>query len=455
MREQVNAHCGWTPGTGVLIGLSGGTDSTALAMILAELRSELGLRLHAAYFDHGWRGDAGIGDGDWAEGLARRLAIPFRRGRWDQPQSDEDAARRARYAFLGWEAEHADCTVVAVAHHMDDQVETVLLRLFRGAGLRGLAGMEPSAPYPVEGFPGLRVARPLLTLHRADLAAYLDRHSVQPCCDETNGGLAHRRNRIRHRILPVVDAEFGAQARTAIARAAASLREDDQALVIWAERELSRCLDGEGLRLSEMATLPTAVRHRIIRSWWGMRTGCPPPSREFTVALNGMTEGAAIDLPHGFHAWVQAGLLHLEPIAVDTAVAVQEATLPCPGSVEVGEGLSLEAAIVRWPDASLLARARQDLNVALGDVSAVMLPLRVRAPRAGERMVPFGNSESRRVRKLATTTRGRAQAMVVDARDRALWIVGVRQADAFHVGEGTTSALLLSASRQPMSRSLC
>lgn len=455
VREQVNAHYRWSPGTGVLIGLSGGPDSTALAMLLAEVRRETGIRLQAAYFDHGWRGEASIRDGDWAQRLAQQLAIPFRRGRWEQPQKDEDSARRARYTFLGREARRTGCTVVAVAHHMDDQVETVLLRLFRGAGLRGLGGMEPSAPYPVEGFPEIRVARPLLTVRRADLLAYLEQHSLHPCTDESNELVTHRRNWIRHRILPLVDTEFGAQARTAMARAAASLREDEQALSIWAERELLHCLDGDGLRLSEMAALPTAVRHRMVRSWWAMRTGCPLPSRAWTVALNEMTEGAELDVPHGFRARVRAGVLQLESVGTDMDGTVPETTLPCPGSVLVGARLSLQAAMVPWPDPALLARVHQDANLAVGDAQDAALPLRVRAPRTGERIVPFGNSEPRRVRKLATSDRVPIRALVVDACDRALWVVGVRPSDAFRVGRGTTSALLLSASWQPMSRSLC
>src|SRR5207247_3489037 len=140
----------------------GGTDSTALLLILAELADALGIVIHVAHFDHRTRPKESAEDADFVAKLANRIGAPIRVGRADNPTKTEDAARTARYDFLRRAANEIGATAIATGHTRDDQAETVLLHLTRGSGLAGLAGMRPLRA---------RIARPLIAHGRVDTAA--------------------------------------------------------------------------------------------------------------------------------------------------------------------------------------------------------------------------------------------------------------------------------------------
>src|SRR5258705_3323485 len=192
VRSYARAHSLLRPGP-LVLAVSGGTDSTALTLLLAELREEFGLVLHVAHFDHRARPRAAAADAAFAAELANHIGATPRVGRADAPPKNEDAARNARYDFLRRVARDLGATPIATGHTRDDQAETVLLHLTRGSGLAGLAGMRPER----DG-----IVRPLLTLARADTVAVLAAAKITPREDPTNRSLRYARNRIRHRVLP-------------------------------------------------------------------------------------------------------------------------------------------------------------------------------------------------------------------------------------------------------------
>lgn len=446
LTERVSAAAAedrlWARGEAILVGLSGGPDSTALLSILAQLRDRLDLRLYAAYFDHGLRGQAGEVDGDRAEALAHDLGVQFRRGAGAvRPQGFglEDAARRARYTFLGQEAERAGCTTVAVGHHRDDQAETVLLRLARGSGLRGLGGMAPVAAYPVPGFPCLRLIRPLLGYGRAEILAHLRGCGLPFRVDETNVLVRQRRNLLRAQVIPHLVTAFGPGVPQAIARAAESLREDEDALGTWAAREAERCIHGGRLRVEALGQLPLAVRWRVVRRWWSQETGLAPLPRALTLAVAEAADRGPIDLPGGWRVSARRGWLRLGAPAPDVGAP---AVLPCPGEAPLGPGTSVVATTASWPDAALFAQVQADPDLAVGDLDRVRLPLAVRRARPGERFHPLGAPQERSVRSVATTTR-MDRWVVVGADNAVLWVVGARPSATFRVEADTRHALVL------------
>src|SRR5579884_25841 len=160
----------FAPGQTVVVGVSGGPDSTALLHVLASLRAEWGLRLVAAHLNHGFRGAEADEDTRYVEELAERLEIPCRVARADVPAarrrlhlSAQEAARRVRHDFLRRVAEKEKAERIALGHTRDDRIETILLNLFRGTGLEGLAGFPPVA---------LPIVRPLYAASRAEIEAY-------------------------------------------------------------------------------------------------------------------------------------------------------------------------------------------------------------------------------------------------------------------------------------------
>jgi tRNA(Ile)-lysidine synthase len=218
----------------VVVGLSGGSDSVALSLLLLELARHGGFSLVAlAHLNHGLRSSAGR-DEYFCRRLAERVHTPIIVEVADvtgyaasQRFSIEDAARRLRYDFLHRAAVLTGADRIAVGHTEDDQAETFLLKLMRGAGLSGLAGIYPSRE---------RVVRPLLTVSRAALREYLTALGEAWLEDETNENLDNPRNRIRHRVLPELERVWGSATRPAIARAAALAREDGQ----WLDQEGER-----------------------------------------------------------------------------------------------------------------------------------------------------------------------------------------------------------------------
>ncbi|HXH08047.1 MAG TPA: tRNA lysidine(34) synthetase TilS, partial [Vicinamibacterales bacterium] len=214
------------PGARLLAAVSGGPDSVALAHLLRQLERPAGFTLVAlAHFNHRLRGADADADEAFCRDLAATLGLRFERGEADIAAlartwrtSREAAARRARYAFLDDAATRTGADAIAVGHTLDDQAETFLLRLFRGSGPRGLAGIRPKTG---------RVVRPLIDIPRADLHAWLRAHGHAFREDPTNRDLAIPRNRIRHEVLPYLRERISPSIAASLARAAALALDDE------------------------------------------------------------------------------------------------------------------------------------------------------------------------------------------------------------------------------------
>ncbi|MEO1288975.1 MAG: tRNA lysidine(34) synthetase TilS [Chloroflexota bacterium] len=194
------------PQTTVLIAVSGGADSLALLHWLANHRAQLQINLHVATLNHGIRASA-QGDVNFVKAMAEAWQVPVTSAMRDVPVhaqanklSLEDAARQIRYQFLAETAHQVGATHVVTAHHADDQSETILMHILRGAGLNGLRGMALISNMPNDAT--LQLVRPLLTTSRAEIEAYCEENDLQPRIDHTNFDTSYRRNEIRLEILP-------------------------------------------------------------------------------------------------------------------------------------------------------------------------------------------------------------------------------------------------------------
>ena len=247
--------------------LSGGSDSVALALILRELAESGGFTVVSlAHLNHRLRPTAAR-DEQFCRDFARRLGLPIAVDAVDvqayaseQHLSVEEAARRVRYAFLHRAAADAGADRIAVGHTRDDQAETFLLKLIRGAGPAGLGGI-----YPRHG----ALIRPLLDVSRADLRAYLTGQGQNWVDDESNEDLENPRNRIRHRVIPELDRAYGGPAAPAVARAAGLMREDAEWLDELAARRFedlaTRTTDGVEIDAARLSGEPGPLRRRVLR----------------------------------------------------------------------------------------------------------------------------------------------------------------------------------------------
>jgi tRNA(Ile)-lysidine synthase len=299
VRDYIRMHQIFTPGP-VVVAVSGGADSTALLLILAELAHELGIVIHVAHFDHRTRPKQSAEDADFVAKLANRIGAPIRVGRADKPTKTEDAARIARYEFLRRAAGEIGATAIATGHTRDDQAETVLLHLTRGSGLAGLAGMRPLR----EG-----IARPLLAIGRTETVAVCRAARIRPRTDPTNRSLKFARNRVRLEILPKL-AKINPRASEAIARfaeAAAELQIEDDVDIA---QTLARARDKDAVVI---AALEPAVRGRALALAWRDATGRELGARHRAalVELTATEDGSkSCDLPGG-RAIREYGLLRI------------------------------------------------------------------------------------------------------------------------------------------------
>jgi len=250
------------PGAHLALGLSGGLDSVTLLSILLELAPALKFSLRAVHVNHGISPNAAR----WAEfcgGLCTRLGVPLQLESVDiSPHRHlglEGAARRSRHEAFA----RVDADFVVLAQHSDDQAETLLLRLLRGAGLRGLAAMSA-----LRSIPGMRarLLRPLLAVSRAEIETHARLRGLEWVEDESNADTIRRRNFLRRDVFPLLERQFPG-ARATVARAAAHLAEARELLDEMARADFERCAGAEGVNVAGLRGLGEARAKNLLRYW--------------------------------------------------------------------------------------------------------------------------------------------------------------------------------------------
>jgi tRNA(Ile)-lysidine synthase len=249
----------------VVVALSGGPDSVALTDALAESAGEAEIRVVAAHLDHGLRAGSGD-DAVFCAELCRRLGLPLRSGQADvrgrarrEGGGLEEAARLERYAFLRSVKKALGASTIAVAHTRDDQAETFLLRLLRGAGSRGLGAMRLRSG---------DLFRPLLDVSRDQVLDHLRRRGLPWREDPSNTDPSFVRNRVRHELLPYLEARFNPRVRAALARSAGLIAEEADVIEGLAEGHLGVGGANAGpivLSRQALAAAPSAVARAALR----------------------------------------------------------------------------------------------------------------------------------------------------------------------------------------------
>lgn len=303
-------NAGFSPEERCLIGVSGGRDSVAL---LHQLHAAGFRELIVCHLDHALRTESAA-DAQFVEKLAAKLDYAFALQREDiatlakeRKKSLETTARAARFSFFAHIAREHDCPRLFLAHHADDQVETLLFNLFRGAGAAGLAGMSPLSTRTIDGVT-LQISRPFLGIWREEIDAYILRHKLSFVEDASNTDRKFTRNRLRHEIIPVLEQAFGREIRRSIWRSAEILRAEDDLFA-----DLLGNTPTE-LHVPALAAEPVAIQRRRLHAWLKLQ-GVADVGFEEVEAVRALLKGgtAKANLPRGWHARRRAKRLFLEP----------------------------------------------------------------------------------------------------------------------------------------------
>lgn len=432
----------------VVVAVSGGADSSALLEAMVRARHYHGLpgAIVAAHLNHGLRGAESDGDELFVRALAARLGVELVVERADagllrgaRRGNLEAAARAVRYDFLRRAARESGAGTVVTAHTLDDQTETVLMRLLRGSGADGLRGIRRLTDLGE----GVRLLRPLLGVSRSEVLEHCDAHTVDFRTDSSNLSPDLTRNRVRLRILPLMR-EINPRFDQALGRAAAQLAEEGDFIDSVAERLLAACADGPSLRVAGLLEAHPALRHRAIRLWLARaRGGLARIERSHIEALDALAargrSGRKVELPGG------AAVRQL-----DSIVYLAAAPAPSPSSLSPGSTaafgdftftlLSPGAGTEPAPGSDFFARIRVD---------NATQPLTLRARKPGDAYVPAGKTHKIKLKtlmirhKIPVSLRD-TYPVLVDADDRIVWSPGLPTAADFSPGAGEEAALVVA-----------
>lgn len=296
------------PGQTVVVGVSGGPDSTALFLLLSELKAEMGLGLIVAHLDHGVRKTSSR-DAAFVRSLAQRFNTPFYTAKilpktLKKSGSLEDQMRSLRYSFYLDICRRTGATKIALGHTLDDQAQTVLMRVLRGSGLFGLSAILPRRVLAE----GIEVVRPLIGVTKKEVLSYLKKKRVRYCADETNEDLAFLRNKVRRHLLPLLEKQYNPNIKETLAHLALTVGADYRYLSQEADRFLrdqGSCRDGcVHLPLDSLSALDVSLRRIVLRKGfekvkgdlkkWELRHG-----QEIEDLMLFRPRGSQVHLPDG------------------------------------------------------------------------------------------------------------------------------------------------------------
>ena len=452
MRRFASVHELFVYGGKYIVALSGGADSVSLLFVLKHLEHELGIGVEAAHCNFHLRGAESVRDEEFCKQLCDRLSVPLHLIHFDtQAYADlhrvsiEMAARDLRYGYFENLRRDIEAQDICVAHHRDDSVETVLLNLVRGTGLRGLRGIQPRNG---------NIIRPLLSLSREDIVQYLDALGESYVTDSTNLHNDVKRNKIRLDVMPLLR-ELNPSVSQSIFES--SLRVGE-ALKVFDEAMKRSIADVTATSPSHHLTI--SPPHHLVISVERLKQ---QPSPEYTLheilSSYGFTS-AQIEQIYGSLDTCSAGKIiasDSHELAFDRgSLLVQPRTnvadsarsmrIPETSTYVFSDSLKIKVAAEDCGDDYVPSRAADCVCL---DASDIKFPLMLRHIEQGDRFVPFGMNGMKLVSDYLTDRKKnvfekRAQLVVTDAQQRIVWLVGERTDNRFRISKETSKALRLT-----------
>lgn len=430
----------------IICAVSGGPDSTAL-VLGASQRPHIYGNLVVAHFNHRARGKESDGDEEFVRQLCIDNDIPIHVGRAREvtDELDENSARRERYSFLLEKADAINADAILVAHTIEDQAETVLMRIVRGAGIRGAAGMQHSRSITTPSGRHINLARPMLETSRSEVIDFLNSNGIDARHDSSNENWEkYARNRVRHRVIPELQA-LNPNAIPAISRFAAILRSNISLVETLADEamESARTVEPSTLVRRRIAVLHPVVQAEVLTRLF--RCVAFPDAQldedhlARLIALIREGKSASYDLPGD--VWFQSDHEHLGIYRRDEAKPDlspypkpigSTKQLPIPGNVDIGDGYRIEASVSAiGSELDIDSSYEVSLSPELADAGF----LEIRNRKSADRFNPLGMSKDVKLNdflinsKIAASWRDRIPLVVSPKDGRIAWLPGIRPSE--------------------------
>jgi tRNA(Ile)-lysidine synthase len=427
----------------ILIAYSGGVDSTGLLNLLLELREEWSFELFLGHFNHKLRHTADE-DEQFVRRMARKCSLPIIVGSKDvcfyaraKKLNIEEAGRELRYDFLKKTALKIGGAKIATGHTKTDQAETFLMRLMRGSGLRGLAGIFPL----VEG----TIIRPLIQVEHKDIEAYLKGKGIEFRIDESNLDRRFLRNRIRLDLIPYIQENFEPEIVSSLGRIASIIREEDSLLARIAQEKTKRAIskknDRVSLEVKPLSSLHRAMARRVVRDFISeLRGNLREISFGDVESVLGMKEGKEFPLRKDHILRREKGKIFLKSKV--TPKIRYEYRWEGKGPLEIKE-LKLKFEGKKMKRGKSLSLDFDDQISVFLDLGKLKFPLLVRIRSEGDRYQPLGAPGQKKLKEIM-----RAKGIPLSERDRRpvffsgnkiIWILGLPVSEKFKVEKGTSN----------------
>lgn len=439
----------------IIVALSGGPDSVCLLHVLCSLREKYGLTIYAAHLNHQIRGKFAHRDALYAMDLSTKLGVRCFIKSMDVPfyakenkLTLEEAARIIRYDMLFELKEELGADKIAVAHNLDDQAETVMMRIMRGTGLNGLKGMEYRRP---DG-----IIRPLMDVLKKDIEKYCEEHLLEPRIDHTNLEDEYTRNKIRIHLLPYIQNEYASNIKEILSRMANSLREDSAFIEDFAEEKfqtIACILDDDTVRIDlELLELENiSIVKRIVRNAYktleGSYNGLETVHLDDVMELiqNQKTE-AKINLPKGIIADKKSNYLYITRKEIKIAPLEYEVEIPMNKAIVLEElGIKVEAHRISKEKSKMFSTGA---NVKSFDIDKISGKLVIRNRRNGDKIKPLGLGGTKKIKDILIDSKvpleNRNSIPIICDDEKILWLVGHCISEEAKISESTDEVIRIS-----------
>jgi tRNA(Ile)-lysidine synthase len=436
-------------GEKVLVGVSGGIDSTTLLFLLNQIKNDLPFSLATAHVNHRLRGAESERDENFVKGLADRLSLPFHVMRANVKEhsresgiSVQHAGRDIRYRFFEELAETHDYQKIAVGHNRDDQVETFLLRVVKGTGINGLSSI------PIRRG---RIIRPLLRSYRSEIEAYAAQFPVDHIEDSSNLKDTYERNFLRHRIVPLLE-QLNPRFREKVLLLLSDIASINTVFDDEAGRLLERQGNGEGkdgqIGVDELKSLHREVRFRVVSRMLSRLEPRFTALREHILLVEkSMLSGRpnnTVTLPYG---------IRVRRVYGDLIFTKETARVPNSDIVEIHKGKNVIPSLGVTLEAFFTDRRPppfpEDSNVAFFDAGKTVSGLTVRTFREGDRFVPLGMTQSVKLKDYFISRKvpreQRRHIPLLLSQGDIIWVIGERIDERYKVTGGTVRFLKVLA----------